>query len=636
MCTFTKRIVTSVFLLLMILGLAPLFSGGQGEEEVAPGVPRADTLIIDQIFRFDDPTNYNFWIPGTSTPTRQALMHETLWYIDQQSGEWINGVAAEEPEYNDDFTQMTVRTRDGINWSDGEPITAHDVAFTTETLIENEGMVWSSELRRYVDSVSATDDRTVVFNLKDSNPRFHMTWTSEYNAVYVMPSHVWEDVEDPLRFRDEDPVSAGQYVTYDVDDQGAWEIFQRREDWEDTVVAQVVGEEEPPEFIMLEYPGPYEQYVLAMNEHELDLFMEVTPEAFEALIDRSDTARSWYPDFPWVWQDELATRSLAPNHTDETYQDKDVRWALTLALDAFSMQTDYLSGMPRVAALPIPPVPFHLENFYEPLQPWLEDLEIEVEEGEYFQVYDADLPERIYEWAQDEGHDLQGEPEEVFGYGWYKHAPDVAERLLEKHDFSRDSDDNWLLPNGERWEIEIPVTPDEPAQYNLTLAAQDMWEEFGIRVDVNTLEREPYYTRQELADFDVMSSWGDAQNMGAAASRDLWPYIQSYHSDFYVEAGEIQSTGNQARVQNDELDRLIEEIGDQSPESEENYELTMEYLRHMVENMHVIPAIGFTKFVTQDDGVYWTNFPTAENPYNQPAFWFMGGKFMFPQLEQVQ
>ena len=46
-------------------------------------------------------------------------MSETLWYRDQETGERINGVAASDPVYNEDFTQMNVDLRDNIYWSDG-------------------------------------------------------------------------------------------------------------------------------------------------------------------------------------------------------------------------------------------------------------------------------------------------------------------------------------------------------------------------------------------------------------------------------------------------------------------------------------------------------------------------------------
>ena len=503
--------------------------------------------------------------------------------------------------------------------------------------MENEGMNWGAQLRRDVASVSLGGEYQVVFELTEPNSRFHTHFTSRYNAVYIMPAHVWREVENPLTFRFYPPVSAGQYVTYDQDPQGSWELFQRREDYENTVVGQVVGAgNTPPKFILLQYPGPYEQYVLAMAENDLDLFMEVTPEAFQALLARSDTARSWYSDYPWVWQDELSLRGLAPNHGNELYQHKDVRWALALALDMFEVQTVYMSGLTRVGALPQPPVPVHLEGYYKPLQPWFEQLAIEVEDGEFFNVYDADLPNRIFQWAQNQGHDLSGQdPIQMFGYGWFKYAPDVAERLLEKHGFSRNAAGDWLTPTGERWTIRIPIAPDEPSQYQLTLAAEDMWSEFGIDVRVATMDREPYYMRQNTGDYDVMSLWGGGAGFASSADRDKWPFVNSIHSDYYTPPGEV-TTINQARFADPELDRMIDAMRDLAPEGEENYELTLEFFKYYVEQMLAIPMVGFTKFVTTDTGVYWDNFPSSENPYNQPAFWFMGGKFMLPYLEQVQ
>lgn len=634
-----RRALLLATALLLLLAAVPLFATGEQEEEieeVAPGIPRNETLIIDQIFRYPEPGNYNFWIPGTSTPTRQALINETLWYVDQQTAEWINGIAATEPIYNDDYTQMTVEVREDIFWSDGEQITAEDVVFTTKTLMENEGMLWGAELRRYVDDVYMDDEFTAVFELTQSNSRFHSHFTARYNSIYIMPEHVWAEVDNPLTFKFYPPVSAGQYLPVEHDPQGSWEIFKRHEGYQDTVVAAVVGEDKaPPKYILHQYPGPYEQYVIAMAEHDLDLFMEVTPEAFEALLDRSETAESWYPDYPWVWQDELDMRGLTPNNAKELYENKDVRWALALALDMFEVETVYMDGLTRIASIPQPPTPVHLGTYYKDLQPWFEDLEIEVEDGETFQVYDADLPERLYQWALDQGHELEGGPNEVYGYGWYKHAPEVAARLLEKHGFSRDNNGNWLTPDGERWSISIPIAPDEPSQYQITLAAEDMWSEFGINVQVITLEREPYYTRQNLGDYDVMSNWGGGSGFYSGAARDKWPYIQSLHSDFYTPPGDI-TTINTARINDPEVDRLVEEIGALPPDDPENYELTLEFFKYYVEEMLAIPMVGFTKFITTDSGVYWENFPKSDDPYYQPNFWFIGGKFFLPHLEQVQ
>ncbi len=58
---------------------------------------------------------------------------DTFWYIDPDKGldgVWDNSLAAEKPIYNADFTEMTVKLRRGIYWSDGVEFTADDVVYT--------------------------------------------------------------------------------------------------------------------------------------------------------------------------------------------------------------------------------------------------------------------------------------------------------------------------------------------------------------------------------------------------------------------------------------------------------------------------------------------------------------------------
>ena len=54
------------------------------------------------------------------------------------------------------------------------------------------------------------------------------------------------------------------------------------------------------------------------------------------------------------------------------------------------------------------------------------------------------------------GYEVPTDPAEqakLFGYGWYKYAPDVAEKLLVKNGFSKNADGKWLLPDGTPWKI---------------------------------------------------------------------------------------------------------------------------------------------------------------------------------------
>ena len=174
-----------------------------GDSGLPVDVPRESVFVADQIFRYSVIDNYNFWVNGPHEPHRHALMMETLWYRDQETGERIYGAAASDPVYNDDFTQMNVDLRDNLYWSDGVQFTADDLVYTVELLHSNPGMNKSGGRRSstsILDSVEKTGDFSVQFNLLESNPRFHTLFETRWNGMYMMPKHIFETVDDPTTF----------------------------------------------------------------------------------------------------------------------------------------------------------------------------------------------------------------------------------------------------------------------------------------------------------------------------------------------------------------------------------------------------------------------------------------------------
>ncbi|MBC7811485.1 MAG: ABC transporter substrate-binding protein, partial [Burkholderiales bacterium] len=285
-----------VFLLCLVLMLAPsVVSLAQEPQGLPVDIPREDLFVADQIFRYSVIANYNLWVPGSLTPHRHALMMETLWYADQETGERLYGAAVSDPEYNDDFTEMTVQLRDNLAWSDGTPFTSADLVFTVETLMANTDLIWSADLNTFVESVEATDDYTVVFTLNEANPRFHFFFETRWNGVYIMPKHVWENVEDPVTFTDPEPVVLGTYVPIQADPNGFWELFQRREDWESTSAGIVTGNA-GPEYVLTIFYGDSTRKAIAMSRGELDVAFDYDFEAFESVLEETPSAQSWYTD----------------------------------------------------------------------------------------------------------------------------------------------------------------------------------------------------------------------------------------------------------------------------------------------------------------------------------------------------
>ncbi|HEX9439958.1 MAG TPA: ABC transporter substrate-binding protein [Roseiflexaceae bacterium] len=599
-------------------------------------VPRDQVLVVDQIFRYSVVDNFNFFVPGPPSPTQQGLLYDTLWYLDQQTGEWINSLATDKPQYNADATQMTVKLRPGIMWSDGVEFSADDLVYTVNTLKDNPGLTWSAEMKLYVKDVKKTDNNTVVFTLNEPNIRFHTYFTARYNAVYMMAKHVWEKGGDPKTFKNNPPVSLGAYTVDQTDPSGFWMLYKRRDDWQKTTVGVIVNKP-GPQYILSIFYGDSAKKAIALSRHNLDILFDVDIEAWQAIQGSTPSVRSWFKDFPWAYPNELDVRWFGFNHTIAPYDNKDVRWALTLALDIVDLQTNYIGGVTRVTPIPVPATALLMKLYHVPLEPWLKQLTIDVGNGEKFQPYDPDVPKKIAAWAREQGYKVPDDSDtdglrDRFGTGWWKHAPDVAEKLLLKNGFKRDANGKWLKPDGTPWTIKMIAAPDEADVYRLATGFQDQLKKFGIDVEVESLERDPFETRRRTGDFEAISAWAP---FPVNANPDLWQGLNMLHSRFFTPVGkDVSGTGsvNFLRFKAPEIDKIADQLSKLSPDDPKVQELGQEAMRYWVENMLDTATISFKKFTSIDE-TYWTGWPTSENPTRQPLYWFMGGRFTFADVE---
>src|SRR4051812_37096588 len=265
-------------------------------------LPRNETLILENPEgTIKNAGWFNIWAinAGSQSNGLQQAALDTLWYVDPNrgiDGVWDNSLAAEKPIYNADFTEMTVKLRRGIHWSDGVEFTAADVVHTVATQIKHGGMRWSAALGLNVDRMETPDPYTVVFKLKKPNSRFHVLFTVRWNAVWIMPKHVFEKVEDPQKFDFNKPVSLGAYVLNSYDPDGKWYIWQLREDWQRTTLGRFG--KPGPKYLAYVDPGPPDKRVIAQMNHELDVIHDVAPEGMFALAKQSKSSRAWFRNFP--------------------------------------------------------------------------------------------------------------------------------------------------------------------------------------------------------------------------------------------------------------------------------------------------------------------------------------------------
>lgn len=110
-------------------------------------------------------------------------------------------------EVSEDGKVWTVKLRDDVKFSDGEPLTAKDVKFTFETAADNGSVVDLNVLEK----IEAIDSTTVKFTLKKAQSTFINTLA----ATGIIPEHAYgEDYA-------ENPVGSGpyQFVQWDKGQQ---------------------------------------------------------------------------------------------------------------------------------------------------------------------------------------------------------------------------------------------------------------------------------------------------------------------------------------------------------------------------------------------------------------------------------
>ncbi len=98
---------------------------------------------------------------------------------------------AESWDASADGLTWTYHLRAGLKWSDGQPLTAKDVAYTLNRV--RNGKYEQTNYGNYVSgltSVVATDDSTVVMKVKKPTP------IMEHLYVYILPEHIWKEVDE--------------------------------------------------------------------------------------------------------------------------------------------------------------------------------------------------------------------------------------------------------------------------------------------------------------------------------------------------------------------------------------------------------------------------------------------------------
>ena len=154
---------------------------------------RAPGKVVLKLGWTEDPDNLNPFIGYENSSWEIWSLQYDFLFFQYPNGDSGPELALERPTVanggiSPDGKVWTVKIRPGVKWQDGTPLTANDVAFTYNYILE--GGLWNfTVLTAGIDHVEAVDPTTVKIVCKA--PKADMLTA----VVPILPKHIWESVK---------------------------------------------------------------------------------------------------------------------------------------------------------------------------------------------------------------------------------------------------------------------------------------------------------------------------------------------------------------------------------------------------------------------------------------------------------
>ncbi|WP_202731831.1 ABC transporter substrate-binding protein [Achromobacter xylosoxidans] len=113
-------------------------------------------------------------------------------------------------EASSDGLTYTFHLQDNVKWHDGKPFTADDVVFTLSDMLPKTHARARVILNKFVDSVQASDPKTVVIKLKSPFPAFMLMF--EPGFAPMMPKHIYAGTDYMTNPANQKPIGTGPFV----------------------------------------------------------------------------------------------------------------------------------------------------------------------------------------------------------------------------------------------------------------------------------------------------------------------------------------------------------------------------------------------------------------------------------------
>ena len=497
-------------------------------------------------------------------------------------------------EWNDDFTQLTIKLREGHKWSDGAPFTSADIVFYHDNLMLDTNIFETP--KDYITvagepmTIEAPDDTTVIFNLPAPKPGLVAHFATHYSQPFQPKHFLGQFHPDVNPDADSYAQSLGFENGYD-----AILAYYGNSDWTDTPTPMLSRAEIVDDLPKATYP--------TLESH---IYVSDTTEGRKLVAN------------PYFFQVDPTGQQLPYISTqDELYiNDNEVR-----ILKLVNGEVDYKSQSLQLASAPL-----LLEN--QEKGDYTIHLRPEITMGVFgFNVTHEDEAKRevfgnvAFREAMSvainraELNELgffgQGTPQQYVGFSplpefvdqaWLQYKaeydPDAANAALDALGMADTDGDGFReLPNGDKLVLNLNFSTQGIAGQTVELVSQN-WADVGIQSVVKEVTPDEYRSAQSSNQLDVVM-WRKSQPLAIVlGNNELW--VPPYENYFGVRnamlwAEWIDSDGAQGVEPPQWAKDMIDDINALQSAAQgtaEFEQLATDLVTAMVENMMFIGTVN--------------------------------------------
>ncbi len=541
-------------------------------EYINPNSIKGGSIVRSAIGTYD---SFNpFILKGTSAAGIGGL-YETLTTGSSDEAFTEYGLLAETIEWPDDRSWVSFTLRNEAYWHDGKKITADDVVWTFNTLMEKGHPFY----KYYYGDVKE------VIKEQENKVRFNFTTNTNKELVLivgqlpVLPKHYWENKnfeETSLEI----PIGSGPYkiksfdsgrsITYELD-QNYWGFGAS--------IPIKIGKDN---FGTIRYDYYKDRGIEreAFKSGEIDFFSENSSKEWATAYDINAVNEGLIKKELISHENPQGMQGFAFNIRKDKFKDRRVRKALSYAFDfEWSNKNLFFDAYKRT------------DSFFENSELASSGLPSK-EELNYLNPYFDVLPKELF--TEEYKNPVTD------GSGYMRMQLQEASKLLKES--------GWELVDGKLYDsntkepFEFEILLRSPAFERIVLPFKDNLEKLGIDVTVRTIDSAEYQKKIEVFDFDMIVQTFSQSLSPGNEQKNFWG----------SDAADTNGSRNVIGIKNYAVDGLIDNLIN-AKDRDDLLIITKALDRVLLWNYYVIPQWHISSYRV----VYWDFF---DQPKIKPRY----------------